>query len=56
MSTHDWHTLAAFGLLTAALSIFDRRIALYTIGVASAVIVVRHSSTFTGFLEGGNAA
>lgn len=56
MKPHDWHTLGAFGLLTVALSLFDRRLALYTIGVASAVVIVKNSGYIANLLEGGKKA
>lgn len=40
VSAHEWHVLGAFGLLTLALSIFNAKAALATVGVATAVIVV----------------
>lgn len=44
MTAHEWHVLAAFGLLTVALSMFDPKLALGIVGVATAVIVVTNAS------------
>lgn len=52
MKPHDWHTLFAFGLLATALAVWDKRVAMYTIGIASAVIVVKHSDIVTHYLVG----
>jgi hypothetical protein len=56
MSAHDWHTIFAFGLLATALSFFNPKAAVYTVGIATAVIVVKNSNVFVGFLEGGKAS
>jgi len=56
MKPHDWHTLGAFGLLTVALSLFDRRMALYVVGVASAVVIVKNSGYVANVLEGRKQA
>lgn len=52
MKPHDWHTLGAFGLLTVALALFDRKLAVWTIGVASAVVLVKNSGFVVSALEG----
>ena len=53
MSTKEWHTLAAFGLLTVALGMFNPKAAIYTVGVAAAVVAVKNSGFVVGLLEGG---
>lgn len=53
MKPHDWHTLGAFGLLTVALAIFDKKMALWAIGAASAVVIVKNSGFVVSALGGG---
>ena len=56
MSTHDWHTLAAFGVLSLALSLFNPKAAFYAIGTAAAVVLVKNSGFVSNALEGGGSA
>lgn len=51
MSSHDWHVLLSFGLLTAALAMYDPHFAVLMIGVASAVTLVKNADAITEVLH-----
>ena len=44
MTAHEWKVLAAFGALTGALALFDGKLALQMIAVATVVVVVKNAS------------
>ena len=50
LTPHDWKVLGAFGLLAGALAMYDAKLALYMIGVASAVVVVKNANYIEGML------
>lgn len=43
MKPKEWHTLASFGLLAGALALYDPKLALLMVGVASAVVLVKNA-------------
>jgi hypothetical protein len=51
LTPHDWKVLGSFGLLALALSMYDAKLALYLVGVASAVVVVRNADKLGGVLS-----
>lgn len=50
MTAHEWHVLGAFGLLAAALALVDSKAALYMVGTATVVVLVRNSRKVTEVL------
>ena len=50
LTPHDWKVLGAFGLLCGALAMYDAKLALYMIGVASAVVIVKNANQLGGML------
>lgn len=51
LTPHDWKVIGSFGILVAALAMYDAKLALYMVGVASAVIVVRNADKVGGVLS-----
>lgn len=44
VTPHEWKMLAAFGALAGALALFDGKLALGAIGVATLVVLVKNSN------------
>lgn len=45
MTTQEWHTVIAFGLLTGGLALYDARLAMEMVGLAAIVILVRNGTS-----------
>lgn len=43
LTVHDWKILGAYGVLVAALAMYDAQLALYLVGVGSAVVLIRNA-------------
>lgn len=43
LTTHDWKVLGAYGVLVAAIAMYDAKLALYIVGVGAVVVVVRNA-------------
>lgn len=50
MTPHEWHVLASFGFLTAALALIDSRAALGMVAVAALVVTVKNADKLTEVL------